>query len=74
MTPIPERVYTCVWHIGLAALGLYEYRRTHRTVLGKVLALGMTAFHVDAAISDALDTPCLTRQMLEKLKPRRHVV
>ena len=64
-----ERVYMCAWHIGLAALGLYEYRRTHRTVLGKAMALGMVLFHCDAAIADAMDTPCLTRRVLEKLKP-----
>jgi hypothetical protein len=68
MRPIPERVYMSLWHTGLVALGLYEYRRTHRTRLGKALALGMIAFHVDAAIADALDTPCLTRRILEKVK------
>jgi hypothetical protein len=28
MRPIPERVYMSLWHTGLVALGLYEYRRT----------------------------------------------
>jgi len=68
MRPIPERVYMSLWHCGLAALGLYEFRRTHRSMLGKVLAGGMIAFHVDAAIADAFDMPCLTRRILEKLK------
>jgi len=67
--PIPERVYMSLWHCGLAVLGLYEYHRTHRSKLGKIMALGMVAFHVDAAVSDALDTPCLSRRILEKLKP-----
>lgn len=69
MRPVPERVYMSLWHAGLAMLGLYEYRRTQRTTLGKVMALGMVAFHVDAAISDAMDTPCLTRRILNNLKP-----
>jgi hypothetical protein len=55
-----------LWHVALMAIGIYEFR-THRSKLAKVLAAGMIAFHADAAISDALDTPkCLSRYLLEK--------
>jgi hypothetical protein len=66
--PNEERIYMSLWHVGLAMLGWYEFRRTQHTTIGKVLALGMVAFHVDAAIADAVDVPCLTRRILEKLK------
>jgi hypothetical protein len=64
-----ERLYKSAWHIGLVMLGLYELRRTHHTRLGKVLAVGMLLFHADAAVADALDKPCLTRRILECLRP-----
>ena len=64
-----ERLYKSAWHIGLVMLGLYELRRTHHTRLGKALAVGMLLFHADAAVADALDKPCLTRRLLERLRP-----
>jgi hypothetical protein len=64
-----ERLYKSAWHCGLVVLGIFEYRRTHKTTFGKALALGMILFHADAAIADAFDMPCLTRRILEKLKP-----
>ena len=59
-----ERIYKSLWHVALFCIGLYEYR-SHKTKLAKGLAVGMMAFHADAAISDALDTKCLSRRILE---------
>lgn len=64
--PTAERTYMSLWHVALMAVGVFEYRN-HKSKLAKVLAIGMIAFHADAAISDALDTPkCLSRYILEK--------
>ena len=64
--PVAERTYMSLWHVALMAIGIYEFS-THKSKLAKVLAAGMIAFHADAAISDALDTPkCLSRYLLEK--------
>lgn len=66
MRPIPERVYMSLWHVLIAMVGVYELRN-HKTTVSKVLATGLIAFHVDAAIADALDRPCLTRRILESI-------
>ena len=65
---IEERVYKSLRHVLLVAVGIYEFR-THKTKLAKALAIGLIAFHVDAAIADALDTPTLSRSILNKLRP-----
>ena len=65
---IEERVYKSLWHVLLVGVGLYELR-THKSKLSKVLAIGLIAFHVDAAISDALDKPTLSRRILDQLRP-----
>ena len=65
---IEERVYKSVWHVLLAAVGVYELR-TRKTKLSKVLACGLIAFHIDAAIADALDRPSLSRGILDRIKP-----
>jgi hypothetical protein len=64
--PAAERTYMSLWHVALCAVGIYELRRTHSTRIGKALATGMVLFHADAAISDAFNTKCLTRRLLEK--------
>lgn len=66
MRPIPERVYMSLWHVLIAMVGVYELRN-HKTTVSKVLATGLIAFHVDAAIADALDRPCFTRRILESI-------
>ena len=64
---IHERAYKSLWHTALVAIGIYEFR-THRTKLAKVLAVGMIAFHVDAAVSDAIDSPkTMARRVLEQV-------
>jgi hypothetical protein len=65
---VEERIYKTVWHILIAAVGVYELRN-HKTKLSKVLACGLIAFHVDAAVSDALDKAPLSRRILDKLRP-----
>jgi len=64
-----ERIYKSLWHVMIAAVGVYELR-THKTKISKVLACGLIAFHVDAAIADALDEPPLTRRFLEYIRPK----
>jgi hypothetical protein len=65
---IEERIYKSLWHVLIAAVGVYELRN-HKTKISKVLACGLIAFHVDAAIADVLDTPTLSRRILEQLRP-----
>jgi len=66
---VEERIYKSAWHVLMCIIGVYELR-THRTRLAKVLAVGMIAFHIDAAISDALDSSMtLSRFLLEKTFP-----
>jgi hypothetical protein len=65
---VEERVYKSLWHVLIAAVGVYEYRH-HKSLASKVLSAGLIAFHVDAAIADALDTPPLSRRILESVRP-----
>jgi hypothetical protein len=65
---VEERVYKSLWHVGIAAVGIYEYRH-HKSLFSKILSAGLIAFHVDAAIADALDEPPLSRRILNKLRP-----
>ena len=69
-THLVERVYKSLWHLALAAIGAYEYRR-HTTKVGKVLAVGMVAFHVDAAIADALDQRPMAKRLLDVALEKR---
>jgi hypothetical protein len=65
---VEERVYKSLWHVAIAAVGLYEWRH-HKSKLSKVLAGGLIAFHVDAAIADAFDVPPLSRRILNYINP-----
>lgn len=65
---IEERVYKSLWHLFGVAVGVYEFRN-HKTTMAKVLAAGLIAFHADAAISDALDIPPLSRRILDCVRP-----
>ena len=68
---VHERIYKSLWHAALVGIGIYEFR-THKTKLAKILAVGMILFHVDAALSDALDSPkAVSRRVLEKALGRR---
>ena len=65
---IEERVYKSAWHALIALVGWYELRN-HKTTLSKVLALGLIAFHTDAAICDWLDQPTTAQRILRRLRP-----
>jgi hypothetical protein len=65
---IEERAYKSAWHLLIAGVGVYELRN-HKTKLSKVLALGLIAFHTDAALCDALGIPTTPQRMLRKLRP-----
>lgn len=67
--PCPEeRVYKSLWHLAIAAVGLYELKS--KTGVGKFLAAGLIAFHVDAAVFDALGRPTTPQRLLKKLRRR----
>jgi len=68
---IEERAYKSLWHLIGVAIGIYEFRN-HKSTMAKVIAVGLIAFHADAAISDALDTPPLSRRILEYVRPEEH--
>jgi len=63
-----ERVYKSAWHALIALVGVYELRN-HRTRISKVLAVGLIAFHVDAAIADARGVPTTAQWLLHKVYP-----
>jgi len=65
---VEERIYKSLWHVLIAGVGIYELRN-HKTKTSKVLACGLIAFHVDAAIADALDVPPLSRRILDVVRP-----
>ena len=65
---VEEKVYKSLWHLLIAGVGVYELRN-HRTKLSKVLAVGLIAFHVDAALCDAMDIPTTPQRWLRKLRP-----
>jgi hypothetical protein len=67
-----ERAIKSLWHVMIATVGVYElfdYKPRTKTVrrLRKGLAVGLIAFHVDAAICDALDKPTLFQRILIRL-------
>ncbi len=66
---VEERIYKALWHVMIAAVGVYELR-SHKTRGSKVLAYGLIAFHIDAAVADALDKPPLSRRILEWARPK----
>ena len=68
-----ERAYKSLWHLIGVAIGIYEFRN-HKSTMAKVIAVGLIAFHADAAISDALDTPPLSRRILEYVRPEEEHV
>ena len=63
-----ERVYQSLWHLLIAAVGVYEYRH-HKSKLSKVLSLGLIFFHADGAVADLLDKKPLSRRILEWVRP-----
>jgi hypothetical protein len=60
-----ERVYKSLWHLAIAAVGVYELRN-HKSTASKVLALGLIAFHADAAVCDAIDIPTTPQRIMRR--------
>ncbi len=63
-----EKVLKSAWHAMIALVGLYELR-SQKSKVSKVLAYGLIAFHVDAAVCDALDKPTTLQRLLRRLRP-----
>ena len=64
-----ERTYKSLWHLLIAAVGVYELRN-HKTRLSKILACGLIAFHADAAVCDARGIPTTPQKLLRRLRGR----
>lgn len=64
MTTHVERTYKSLWHLAIASIGFYELRN-HKTLLSKVLACGLIAFHADAAICDAIGIPTTPQRFIK---------
>jgi hypothetical protein len=65
-----EKLYKAGWHAAIAGVGIYEYR-VHKTWLGKVLAVGLIAFHTDAAVCDWKGIPTTPQRVIKKVLDRR---
>jgi hypothetical protein len=63
-----ERVYKAGWHGLIALVGAYELH-TRKTWLGKVLSMGLIAFHADACYWDLRNEPTTPQRILRKLRP-----
>jgi hypothetical protein len=62
-----ERILKSLWHAMIAAVGILEFRR-NGSLAAKTLAVGLIAFHIDAAVFDALDRPTTLQRLLRKLR------
>jgi hypothetical protein len=58
-----ERILKSLWHLGISLIGWYELKN-HKTLISKVLAIGLISFHADAAICDWLDKPTALQRIL----------
>lgn len=63
-----EKLYKSLWHLLIAGVGVYELRN-HKTKLSKVLAVGLIAFHADAAVCDLLGKPTTPQRLLRRILP-----
>jgi len=61
-----EKLYKGGWHAAIALVGLYEYK-THKSLLSKILAIGLITFHTDAAVCDYLEIPTTPQRILKKV-------
>jgi hypothetical protein len=66
-TSAEEKVLKSLWHMLIASVGVYELFTNH-TKASKVLSVGLIAFHIEAAICDALDRPTTLQRMLRRLR------
>ena len=65
-----EKLYKGGWHAMIAMVGLYEYK-THKSLLSKILAIGLIAFHTDAAVCDCLGISTTPQRVLKDLLDKR---
>jgi hypothetical protein len=63
-----ECIAKSLWHAAIAGVGVYELRN-HKSRLSKVLAIGLIAFHVDAAICDMKDKPTTLQRIVHRMFP-----
>ncbi len=61
-----EKLYKAGWHAMIALVGVYELRN-HKTLLSKILAVGLISFHADAAICDYRGTLTTPQKLLKIL-------
>jgi hypothetical protein len=65
-----ERGLKAGWHAAIAVVGAYEYRHS-KSLFARILAIGLIAFHLDAAFCDAIDQPTVLQRVLKySLHPR----
>jgi hypothetical protein len=62
-----ERVLKAAWHGCIALVGAYELG-TRRTLLGKILAVGLVAFHADACYYDWQNKPTTLQRLLRRIR------
>jgi len=60
-----EKVYKAGWHACIAMAGLYEYK-THKSLISKILAVGLIIFHTDAAICDWRGIPTTPQRFIKE--------
>jgi hypothetical protein len=65
-----EKLYKSGWHAMIAMVGLYEYK-THKSLLSKILAIGLIAFHTDAAVCDYLGIPTTPQRSIKRMLDKR---
>jgi len=63
-----EVIAKSLWHAAIAGVGLHELRN-NKSTLGKVLSVGLIAFHIDAAICDMQDKPTKLQRILHRMFP-----
>ena len=63
-----EIIAKSLWHAAIAGVGLHELRN-NKSTLGKVLSVGLIAFHIDAAICDMQDKPTTLQRILHRMFP-----
>jgi|GEM_PF-2064483 len=63
-----ECLLKSLWHLSIGLVGLHELRH-NKSTLGKVLSVGLIAFHIDAAISDIQDKPTTLQRVLHRMFP-----
>jgi hypothetical protein len=66
-TQVEERILKASWHTAISLVGLWELR-SHKSLVGRLLALGLIAFHLDAGYFDLIDRPTTLQRILRRLR------